>query len=416
MRFLFLHQDFPGQFKFLAPTLAAQGHEVVALTCKSLPENWHGVKTVRYHIALKHNPTQHPWLRLFDEQTQYGQAVLVQAQILRTQGYQPDVVIAHPSWGESLFIKDVWPTSKLLLYGEFYYQVAGADVNFDPEFSKNTTDMTQRIRYRNLNNELNFAQADAALSPTHWQAQTYPIQHQQKITVIHDGIDTEFVCPDADAQMMIQTTEGPLSLSRQDEIVTFVNRNFEPYRGYHIFMRSLPAILKQRPHARILLVGGQGVSYGTPPPDGQSWQQIFSEEIRPQLTDSDWQRIHFLGPLPYYHYLTVLQLSRVHVYLTYPFVVGWSLLEAMSAGCAVVASRTAPVTEIVRDGENGKLVDFFAVNEWAQTVCDLLASPTECARLGREARQHIQTHYDLETVCLPQQLAWLTGVSGQALA
>jgi glycosyltransferase involved in cell wall biosynthesis len=194
-----------------------------------------------------------------------------------------------------------------------------------------------------------------------------------------------------------------------DEIVTFVNRNLEPYRGYHVFMRALPRLLRERPHARVLIVGGDEVSYGAAPkpgPDGQprTWKQIFLDEVQGEL---DLSRVHFLGRIPYGRFVALLQLSMVHVYLTYPFVLSWSLLEAMSAGCAIVAGDTAPVREAVRDGHTGLLVDFFDGDALVRRVVELIEQPALRAALGQAARAHAVSTYDLQKHCLPGQLAWV---------
>ena len=203
------------------------------------------------------------------------------------------------------------------------------------------------------------------------------------------------------------TLNGNLTLTRQDEVITFVNRNLEPYRGYHIFMRALPELLKRRPRARVLLVGADDVSYGARPEAGKKWKDIFAAEVRPQISDADWARVHFLGRVAYQHFIPMLQLSTVHVYLTYPFVLSWSLLEAMSVGCAIVASNTQPLHEAIHHDETGRLVDFFDVAALTTEVCTLLDDPAARMRLGAAAREFAKTTYDLKTVCLPQQLEWV---------
>ncbi len=249
--------------------------------------------------------------------------------------------------------------------------------------------------------------ADAGISPTAWQAGTYPQPFRNKISVIHDGIDTGIVVPDSSARMRLNSAGGEVSITGNDEVITFVNRNLEPYRGYHIFMRVLPELLRRRPKARVMIVGGSNVSYGAKPPDGKTWKQIFSDEVRGRISDADWSRVHFLGNIRYEYFLTLLQLSTVHVYLTYPFVLSWSLLEAMSAGCAIVGSDTAPVREVVQNGETGILVDFFDRSALVEGVCTLLDDPKRREILGKAARAFAIERYDLHTVCLPRQIEWI---------
>jgi glycosyltransferase involved in cell wall biosynthesis len=287
-------------------------------------------------------------------------------------------------------------------------------VGFDPEFPSTDAGDSCRLRLKNVNNLLHFQIADAGISPTHWQASTFPESFRERISVIHDGIDTQAIAPKPDVRVTINTPSGPLELTRQHEVITFVNRNLEPYRGYHVFMRALPELLRQRPHARVLLVGADQVSYGAKPSVAQhghaTWKEIFLAEVRPQLSETDRQRVHFLGQIPYEHFIPLLQLSTVHVYLTYPFVLSWSLLEAMSAGCAIVASNTQPLHEAIRHNDTGRLVDFFDGAELVHQVTDLLNHPEERTKLGKNARAHAIAHYDLRRCCLPKQLAWVSNL------
>lgn len=411
MKILFIHQNFPGQFKFLAPALAQQGHDVTAMTMqKNLPTPvWQGVKLVPYSASRGTTPNVHPWVSDFETKTIRGDACFRAALRLRDQGFTPDVIIAHPGWGESLFLKEVWPRAKLGIYCEFYYHAQGADVGFDPEFPAQDDGDACRLRLKNLNNLLHFETADAGISPTQWQASTFPEPFRSTITVVHDGLDTASVAPNSAISL---TLNGDRVLTKEDEVITFVNRNLEPYRGYHIFMRALPEMLQRRPRARILIVGGNDVSYGARSADGQTWKARFEAEVRPLIPDAEWARVHCLGNIAYPHFIGLLQLSTVHVYLTYPFVLSWSLLEAMSAGCAIVASDTAPLREAITHNETGRLVDFFDVAGVASTVCELLDDAAARTRLGANARRFAQSHYDLQTVCLPKQLEWVERLAG----
>lgn len=409
MNILFIHQNFPGQFKFLAPALVEQGHAVVAMTMqKTETLDWQGIKLVPYNAMRGTSSEVHPWVSDFETKTIRGEACFLAALQMKEKGFTPDVIIAHHGWGESMFLKDVWPDAKLGIYCEFFYHTRGADVGFDPEFPNKDVGDACRVRLKNLNNLLHFELADAGISPTHWQASTFPQPFRSQITVIHDGIDTESLAPNANVTL---TLNSHLVLTRQDEVITFVNRNLEPYRGYHVFMRALPEILRCRPNARVLIVGGDDVSYGARPENGQKWKDIFAAEVRPQIPEADWARVHFLGNVSYKHFIPLLQLSTVHVYLTYPFVLSWSLLEAMSVGCAIVASDTQPLHEAIRHDETGRLVDFFDVAGLANEVCALLDDPAARLRLSNNARVFAQQNYDLKMVCLPRQIAWVEGLN-----
>ena len=408
MNILFVHQNFPGQFKHLAPAMASQGHHVVALhinVCQPVP----GIELVRYAVAGRPGQGTHRWLADLEVKTLRGEAAWQAAMKLREQGFVPDVIVAHPGWGESLFLQHVWPQARMGIYCEFFYQGLGADVGFDPEFGSPHADNACRLQMKNANYELHFGRAQAGMAPTHWQASLFPEPFASRIAVVHDGIRTDQIKPDPSASIHVKTAQGVLQLGQDDEIITFVNRNLEPYRGYHQFMRALPAILKARPQARVVIIGGNEVSYGAAPPPGpdgkpQTWREIFLNEVKSAL---DLSRVHFVGKVPHTDFLRVLQVSTVHVYLTYPFVLSWSLLEAMSASCAIVASDTAPVREAIRHSETGQLVDFFDPTALAQQVIDLCENPAERARLGAQARAFAVEQYDLETRCLPRQMAWV---------
>jgi glycosyltransferase involved in cell wall biosynthesis len=413
MNILFIHQNFPAQFKFIAPALAERGHTVYALSAQPKGSSlWKGVNVVYYSPDRGSTPNIHPWVIDFETKIIRSEACLRAAIELKGNGLTPDLIIAHHGWGESLFIKEVWPDTRLGIYCEFFYSASGSDIGFDPEFSvQDEVSDRCRLQLKNLNNLLHFEIADAGISPTAWQASTFPEPFRSKITVVHDGIDTDIVAPNEDVELLLS---GNIKLTKKDEVITFVSRNLEPYRGYHVFMRALPALLESRPNARVLIVGDDGVAYGARPMvekhGEKSWKEVFISEVRPAISDADWARVHFLGHIDYKYFIPLLQLSTVHVYLTYPFVLSWSLLEAMSAGCAIVASDTQPLQEAIEPNVTGLLTDFFDHDGLAKTVSDLLNDPEMRAKLGRNARKFAIENYDLQTVCLPKQLSWIEGL------
>lgn len=407
MKILLVHQNFPGQFKHLVPALLANPtNEVLVFTMNPCPEI-KGLRVIRYSAAKGTAENVHPWVAETETKVIRGEAAFRAALKLKAEGFSPDVILAHPGWGESLFLKQVWPDCRMIIYCEFYYAVRGTDVGFDPEFPLRDAGDACRIQMKNVNNLLHFETADAGVSPTEWQKSTFPEPFRSKIQVIHDGIDTKTIKPDPSVWLQL----GDLRLTREDEIITFVNRNMEPYRGYHIFMRALPEILAKRPKARVLIVGGDGVSYGARPPAEKTWKQIFLDEVKDRL---DLSRVHFLGNVDYKHFIPLLQLSTVHVYLTYPFVLSWSLLEAMACGCAIVASDTAPLREAIHDGDTGLLVDFFKPEAVASGVIQLLESSTLRSALGQRAREFAVAHYDLKSICLPRMLQLIEDVGATA--
>ncbi|MFM7000438.1 MAG: glycosyltransferase family 4 protein [Limnohabitans sp.] len=400
MNILFIHQNFPGQFKHLAPALLAAGHDVRALSIhgNGLP----GVASIRYQPQRGNTPGIHPLAAEFETKVIRGEAALEAMQKLSQSGWRPDVVVAHPGWGESLFVKDIWPQTRLLSFIEFHYGAEGRDMGFDPEFG--LPDLTQRARLRvkNANNLLALEAMDWGLSPTHWQKSAVPHPWQDRMSVIFDGIHTETVRPDPKARLQLTRQDGTTrALQAGEPVLTFVARELEPYRGYHRFMRALPDIQARCPDVVTLIVGGDGVSYGAHPPQGKTWKSIFLDEVRDRV---DLSRVHFLGRLPYEQYLRVLQVSACHVYLTFPFVLSWSCVEALSAGCLVVGSKTPPVQEVIEHGINGLLVDFFDTEGLVQQVTQVLTEPSRFAALRVAARERVVRDYDLKTVCLPAQL------------
>ena len=280
----------------------------------------------------------------------HGQAVARGLVDLQRKGFTPDAIVAHPGWGETLYAKEVFPHARLIHFCEWYYGQPGADMGFDPEFPSPEGDAL-RIRARNAAQLVAFEASDRLVSPTAWQASRVPAAFRDRLSVIHDGIDTDLLRPDPGARIALG--RDGVSLGPDDEVVTFVNRNLEPYRGYHSFMRALPEILRRRPRARAVIVGGSDTSYGAKPPEGRTWREIYLDEVRSAL---DLSRVHFVGKVPYRDYVDLLRISAAHVYLTYPFVLSWSMLEAMALGCCIVGSATPPVEEVIRHGENGLLV------------------------------------------------------------
>lgn len=386
MNILLIHQNFPGQFRQIARRWADQpGWNVLGIgrdTAPGLP----GVKWFKYRTHREPGKDQHHYLRQMEAAVLHGQAVARVLQKLKSQGYVPDVILAHPGWGETLYIRDVYPGVRLIHFCEWFYGTPDSDVGFDPEFPS-SFDTQARLRTWNALHTLNLDHCDVGISPTQWQRSRHPEIFQPKIYLAHEGIDTDQLYPDDKASLAMP--DGTV-LKAGDPVITYVARNLEPYRGFHSFMRALEKIQKANLRCHAVIVGGDGVSYGQRPVDAPNWREKMLREL-PHL---DLARTHFLGKVPYNTFRKVLQISAAHVYLTYPFVLSWSMLEAMASGCLVVGSRTAPVEEVLRHGENGLLVDFFDTGAMADHVVQALEGGPFFKALREQARVDARARYD----------------------
>lgn len=400
MNILFVHQNMPGQFKHLAPFLAVQGHRVAFLTKREnldLP----GVMRVNYPAPPGPAAQAHPFAVRYDAAVRFGERAANRLAQLAGEGFVPDLIIGHSGWGETLFLKQICPSARLIVFSEFYYVNDGADVGFDPAERP-----TRRTRYRsharNAHLLLALQDADAIVSPTQWQKQVHPASLRDGINVIFDGIDVSQVRPDANARVTL--ADGRV-LKPGDKVVTYVARNLEPYRGFPTFMRSLAALQRRHPDAEILVVGGNEVSYGSKPREFATWREAMMAEV-----NFDASRVHWLGKLPYRRYLDVLRVSAAHIYLTYPFVLSWSCFEALAAGALVVGSDTPPVREVVVPGVNGLVTDFFDAAALADKVAAVLDRPADFAPLRAAARETIVSRYATDR-CLAEWQALIDRVA-----
>jgi glycosyltransferase involved in cell wall biosynthesis len=397
MKIVFVHQNFPGQFGRLAAIFAAEGHEVVGLgtikTCQ--------IPGVAYY---PYEPVPGPDPQAFDNRfspfvphTRRAYGAALQARALAKQGFEPDLVVVNTGWGENLFLKEIWPKARHVAYFEYYYAPIGQDVDFDPEYPVRNEETIWRLRLKNAMQLAAFDVADAAVAPTRYQRDTFPAYLRDRIDIIHDGIEAQGLRPDPAAEIRIGK-DGPI-LDRRTPIVTYVTRNIEPMRGSHVVIRSLPRLLALHPDLRVICIGGTDVSYSARPPQGKTWFEIFRSKVSEPV---DWSRVHMVGRVPYDQFMRVLQVSSAHLYLTYPFVLSWSLIESMALECRIVASDTPPVAEVIRHGENGRLFPFFDEAALADQVKETLGNRERSDAMAREARRIALEQYDFKSVCLPK--------------
>ncbi|MEB3830441.1 glycosyltransferase family 4 protein [Phormidium sp. CCY1219] len=385
MRILILHPNFPAQFRHVATAIASNPNNQVVFGTKNERPEWviPGVKKALFKPSRDPNPNTHHYVRPLESAVLSGQAVFRMAEQLKSQGFVPDIVYGHSGWGPTLFAKDIFPNAPLLCYFEWYYHAYGSDANFDPK-DPLTIDDVARIRVKNSPILVDLASCDWGISPTYWQRSQFPPEFQSKISVIHDGVDVDYFKPNPGAKLVLPE----LDLSHVNELVTYVARGMEPYRGFPEFIESLAYIQERRPNCHVVVVGSDRVCYGKSLPSGETYKEHMLKKV-----PLDLSRVHFVGALPYGLYLKVIQASDVHVYLTRPFVLSWSMIESMSTGCLVVGSDTPPVREVITDGENGLLADFFSPKQIADRVDEVLDHPTRMAEIRKKARETVLERY-----------------------
>jgi glycosyltransferase involved in cell wall biosynthesis len=456
---LLIHQNFPGQYLYLAQYLRNMGgHEVVGIgEAKNIKARGsiRGITTIGYPTPDPAGEKTHHYLQSTEAAVRRGQAVARSMLDLKKQGFTPDVICVHPGWGEGLFVRDVFPATPILEFCEFYFRAGQADLDFDPEFPDPPRRLYS-IRLLNTPQIMSLLTANACQCPTRWQASRYPQYIQEKIHIIHDGVDTVYMQPATDAKLVIiplnepgesrvfgyylpkngsarpgvdnngqppaeaapqgqgdgqapdgvdnkltcvlELAEGdvpsgePIAFTARDKVITYIGRNLEPYRGFHVFLRAVPELQRLHPDAHILIVGKDGVSYSPTLPEGQTYKSRYMKEMQGKI---DLSRVHFLGRIPYPALRAMYCISSAHVYLTYPFVLSWSMLEAMSCRSLVIGSRTPPVEEVIRHGENGLLFNFFDSQEMVKTIDMALREPEAYAEVRRKARETVVQGYEL---------------------
>lgn len=400
MKFLFSHRNFPAQFRHILFELSKDtSNEIVFITGTKNDINIKGVKKYLYHLKRDVPKNCHRYLKTFEEAVIHGQSAAEAAISLKNQGFYPDVIYAH-SWGNSMFLKDVFLNTPQLNYCEWYYNPTGADIGFDGEVLNE--DKLALTKCKNAQLLIDLVNCDRGICPTQWQKQQIPSEFHNKIEVLHDGIDTEYFVPDQNAIFKIPNSN--ITLTANDEVVTYATRGMEPYRGFPQFMEIAEKLLKQRPKLHIVIGGEDRVCYG-PKLVNTTYKELMLKKC-----DLDMDRVHFTGGLPYMEYKKLLQISSVHVYLTYPFILSWSLLEAMSSGCCIVASDTAPVREVIKNNDNGILVDFYDINKFVNTIDSLLNDSITSQKLKQKARNTILSSYNLKSL-LPKHIMILKNLS-----
>ena len=410
MNLLCIHQGFPGQYRHLLPRLYQKGFKIHVIgkpKSKDLAPDW--ISYHEYYIERGNSRYVHPLSLELESKIIRGEAVAIKAQELRKKGFSPDIIIGHPGWGEMLFLGDIWPNIPQLHYVEFFHGVAGTDDDFDGGVPRNQTWVDRaRARMKNAHHLIGLEQMNQGVSPMNFQHSLLPDWAKQKTDVIHDGIDTKSMTPSSNATLTVKSrvSNKKITFKSGDPIITFINRTFEPYRGVHVFMKAVEKVQKVSSSAQVILVGEDtpNVSYGENRNDNIGWLTAIKQDVSYEL---DWSRIHHLGIVSHKTLRSIYQVSAAHVYLSYPFVLSWSMLEAMSCGCVVIGSSTQPVEEVIVDGYNGLLVPFTDTTAIANKIIATLHGQKNMDAIRKSARAHIEQNYELN-LCLKNQISLIS--------
>lgn len=397
-RVLLVHDRFPGQFGHLAADLAADPAVEVRFVAGHVDGAVKGLEPDLYRPARGVHESTHPYLRPLERAVLNGQAAYRRLIELRAAGFEPDAIHFHSGFGPGLYLRDLFPAARLVGHFEWYYRATGGDAAFLADGSLDD-DAKCRLRTRNADILLELIAADAAVTPTRFQREQFPAALRDRLTVLHDGVDTSFFSPGAVTSPRL----AALGLDRPGPVVTYATRGMEPYRGFPQFMAAADILLRENPDLRIVVAGTDQVAYSARPRAGDG---SYLEQALASYPDLDRRRLILTGRLALADYRDLLRRSTVHVYLTVPFVLSWSLIEAMATGCAIVASDTAPVREAIRHGEQAMLVEFFDSPGLAATVRSLLADDGRRASLSLAAQRQACTDYDLAAL-LPHRRVML---------
>lgn len=399
MNILFLHRNFPAQFRHVLPVFASDPNNKVVFITNNETAHMKNVMKVQYKLKREVPDDCHRYLRFYEECVNHGQACAEAAIALKNQGFKPDVIFGH-TWGQTLFMKDVFPDVPLICYFEWFYDRYNGDMGFDGR--PLDIDDWAKLRSKNAHLLIDLFSCDYGFCPTKFQLKQFPKEFHNKIRVMHDGVDADYCKPDDNAQFFVK--DKNITLTRNDEVITYATRGMEAYRGFPEFMKAAEVLLKKRPNLQIVIGGEDRVCYG-PQLANTTYKKMMLEQL-----NLDMDRVHFVGSLPFNEYVKLLQISSAHVYLTYPFVASWSLLDAMSCGCPIVASSTEPVMEFIEDGKNGFLFDFYSTSGQVEKIEYVLDNKEMVEPVRQAARKTIVDNYNLKDL-LPKHIEFIKSVA-----
>jgi glycosyltransferase involved in cell wall biosynthesis len=393
MHVLFVHQNFPAQFGHVARRLATLGHRCTFLSERARPNGWDDIDYRQYKVRGGATERNHYCSRGFENAIWRCQAVYEATK--EQPRIEPDLIVAHSGFGSSLFLSEL-TDAPVINYFEYYFHPRNSDLDFRPDF-RGTLAHQLRSRARNAMILLDLENCALGYSPTHWQHQQLPVRYHDKVRVVFDGIDTDIWRPvdRPDSRRL-----GRI-IPKNARFVTYVSRGLESMRGFDVFMQASRLVAQRHPDVYFLVVGQDRCVYGDD--RAVTGSESFKKWVLSRAT-YDLDRYLFLGRVTPAQLVEIFALSDVHVYLTVPFVLSWSLLNALSCGVPVIASNTGPVQEVIQNGENGVLVNFFDIETMQEQILAALDQPDALrATLGAAGRQLIEQKYSLD-VCVPQQV------------
>jgi glycosyltransferase involved in cell wall biosynthesis len=400
MHVLFVHQNYPAQFGHIARRLVKdRGWQCTCLS-RNPSGNDNSVALIQYDVKGGATEKTHYCARSFENAVGHSQGIYEACRQHRE--LQPDLIVGHSGFGSTLFLKELYDCP-IVNYFEYFYRPHGSDMDFRLEYPCKEIDFL-RSYCRNAMILLDLENCHAGYCPTHWQKSLLPTRYADKLQVIHDGVDTDIWQRHENLPRLI----GPHHIDADTRIVTYVARGLESMRGFDIFMKVAKRIYEQMPNVVFVVVGADQVYYGGDL--NHIKEKSFREHVL-KRDDYNLSKFLFTGILQPSQLARLLSLSDLHIYLTVPFVLSWSLMNAMSCGCKVLASNTEPVREVIVHERNGLLADFYNIDGLVSSSLQVLSDPQAHGRLGQAATATVQEKYAMNKT-LPALIVFFESVGG----
>jgi glycosyltransferase involved in cell wall biosynthesis len=408
MHILYVHQNFPAQFGHIARHLVQKNGWRCTFVSETPAGTVEGIEKIQYKLAGGATKSTHFCSRTFENAVWHTDAVY--NALKARPDVQPDLIVGHSGFGSTLFLSELYPDTPIVNFFEYYYRAhdPDSDMDFRTDLNWDVPEVKYlRSRCRNAMILLDLQNCDAAYTPTKFQKSRFPDEYLPKLQTIFDGVDRGVYHGYNEELRPAPGARGTRTLAGREvgpdtRVVTYVSRGFESMRGFDVFMKAAKKIYQQYPDVLFFIVGTDRIAYG----GDESY-------IAPYKSFKDWTlaqdeydlgKFVFAGRMNPSDLGKLLASSDLHMYLTVPFVLSWSMMDALSCGAVVLGSATAPVKEMIRDGENGLLADFFDTDEMAEKAVRVLRDPAAFRPLGRAAEEMVVRDYSLEAV-LPRMLS-----------